>query len=352
MAEETLSGINPTRMELLKLKDREKLAVKGHSLLKEKRDALIKEFFDILDKVQGARDELNEELAEAYEDLTAAQIEMGDLAVQKAALSVTESMNVDIKSRNVMGVPVPIVNMESEERTIIDRGYGFNDTSIRLDEAAKKFEHCLKLSIELGEIEKTIYLLAAEIEATKRRVNALEHIMIPKIQATIKSIDMRLQEMERENFVRLKMIRAVIEEDQAEGVEEAKKSRTEAESKELAEAKALAKSESTVNKVKETVKSNVKPKSEEIVESAPEEKTAKTEELKETTTDEVKTEEVVEKSDITTKAKSGINKIVSAVKGKNQSEKTDTKASDVADEKSDDEEKPKREFKLKSFKIR
>lgn len=212
MAEETLSGINPTRMELLKLKDREQLAVKGHSLLKEKRDALIKEFFDILDEVQGARDDLNKELAEAFEDLTAAQIEMGDLAVQKAALSVTESMDIDIKSRNIMGVSVPVVNMDAHDRTLVDRGYGFTDTSMRLDEAAKKFENCLKLSIQLGEIEKTIYLLAAEIEATKRRVNALEHIMIPKIKATIKSIDMRLQEMERENFVRLKMIRAVIEE--------------------------------------------------------------------------------------------------------------------------------------------
>ena len=195
MAEETLSGINPTRMELLKLKDREQLAVKGHSLLKEKRDALIKEFFEILDQVQGARDDLNKEIAEAFEDLTAAQIEMGDLDVQKAALSVTESMDIDIKSRNIMGVSVPVVSMEAHDRTLVDRGYGLTDTSMRLDEAAKKFESCLKLSIQLGEIEKTIYLLAAEIEATKRRVNALEHIMIPKIKATIKSIDMRLQEM-------------------------------------------------------------------------------------------------------------------------------------------------------------
>ena len=211
MAQETIDGINPTRMELLKLKDREKLAVKGHSLLKEKRDALIKEFFDILDRVKGSRDKVEEILKVAFEDLTAAQVVMGDLAVQKAALSVKESIEVDIDSRSIMGVVVPVVDSKMEERTLVDRGYSFADTSVRLDEASKKFENAIALIIELGETEKTIYLLAAEIESTKRRVNALEHIMIPKLKNTVKSIEMRLQEMERENFVRLKMIKSTIE---------------------------------------------------------------------------------------------------------------------------------------------
>lgn len=211
MAQETMEGINPTRMELLKLKDREKLAVKGHSLLKEKRDALIKEFFDILDRVKGSRGKVEETLKSAFEDLTAAQVIMGDSAVQKSALSVKESVDVDIDSRSIMGVVVPVMDSKMEKRTLINRGYSFADTSVRLDEAAKKFEESLALIIELGEIEKTIYLLAAEIESTKRRVNALEHIMIPKLQNTVKSIEMRLQEMERENFVRLKMIKSTIE---------------------------------------------------------------------------------------------------------------------------------------------
>ena len=211
MAQETIEGINPTRMELLKLKDREKLAVKGHSLLKEKRDALIKEFFDILDRVKGSRGNAEKTLKEAYEDLTAAQIVMGDLAVQKAALSVKESVEVDIESRSIMGVSVPVIDSKIDSKTLIDRGYSFADTSVRLDEAARKFEESLSLIIELGEIEKTIYLLAAEIESTKRRVNALEHIMIPRLQNTVKSIEMRLEEMERENFVRLKMIKSSME---------------------------------------------------------------------------------------------------------------------------------------------
>ena len=219
MAQDIIEGINPTRMELLSLKDRTKLAVKGHGLLKEKRDALIKEFFDILDRVKGVREDAERSLKEANEALLEAQIAMGDLAVRKASLSVKESIDVDIKSRSVMGVSVPVTKVKMEERSIIDRGYSFADTTIQLDEAAKKFEESVKFLIELGEVEKTIFLLAEEIEATKRRVNALEHIMIPRFENTEKYIDMRLQEMERENFVRLKMIRSTIEKKDNEATE-------------------------------------------------------------------------------------------------------------------------------------
>lgn len=211
MAQEMIEGINPTRMELLSLKDRQKLAVKGHSLLKEKRNALIMEFFNILERVKGARDKVEEKLQEAFNDLAAAQVVMGDLAVNKAALSVTESVQVDIDSRSIMGVVVPIVESTNDtNRTLVDRGYGLVDTSVKLDEAAKKFEESISLIIELGEIEKTIILLASEIEATKRRVNALEHITIPRLENTVKYIEMRLEEMERENFVRLKVIKKSI----------------------------------------------------------------------------------------------------------------------------------------------
>ena len=221
MAQDIIDGINPPRMELLSLKNRTKLAVKGHGLLKEKRDALIKEFFDILDRVKGVREAAERSLKEANEALLEAQIAMGDLAVRKASLSVKESIDVDIKSRSVMGVSVPVTNVKMEERSIIDRGYSFSDTTIQLDEAAKKFEESIKFLIELGEVEKTIFLLAEEIEATKRRVNALEHIMIPRFENTEKYIDMRLQEMERENFVRLKMIRSTIEKKDNEAKEAA-----------------------------------------------------------------------------------------------------------------------------------
>ena len=178
MAQEMIEGINPTRMELLKLKQREKLAIKGHSLLKEKRNALIMEFFNILERVKGSRENVSEKLIDAYKDLTAAQIIMGDLAVRKAAMSVKESVNVDIESRSIMGVVVPVMDYDVQKRNIVERGYGFMDTSVKLDEAAKEFEESIALIIELAEVEKTIILLAGEIESTKRRVNALEHIII------------------------------------------------------------------------------------------------------------------------------------------------------------------------------
>jgi V/A-type H+-transporting ATPase subunit D len=206
-----IEGINPTRMELLKLKQREKLAIKGHSLLKEKRNALIMEFFNILERVKGSRENVSEKLKDAYKDLTASQIIMGDLAVKKAAMSVKESVNVDIESRSIMGVVVPVMDYDVQQRNIVERGYGFMDTSVKLDEAAKEFEESLALIIELAEVEKTIILLASEIESTKRRVNALEHIIIPRIKNTVKYIEMRLEEMDRENFVRLKMIKKTLE---------------------------------------------------------------------------------------------------------------------------------------------
>jgi V/A-type H+-transporting ATPase subunit D len=215
MAQEIIEDINPTRMELLKLKQREKLAVKGHSLLKEKRNALIMEFFNILDRVKGSREKVALNLEEAYKDLTAAQIAMGDLAVKKAAMSVKESIDVDVDSRSVMGVVVPVMDYDVQKRTIVERGYGFMDTSVRLDDASRKFEESIAQIIELGEIEKTITLLAVEIESTKRRVNALEHIIIPRLQNTVKYIEMRLEEMDRENFVRLKMIKKTMSESEA-----------------------------------------------------------------------------------------------------------------------------------------
>ena len=106
-----------------------------------------------------------------------------------------------------MGVSVPVVESKMTSNDVISRGYGFAGTSANLDVAAKEFEESIKIIIELGEIEKTIMMLAKEVEATKRRVNALEHVIIPRIENTIKFIEMRLEEMERESFAQLKVIK-------------------------------------------------------------------------------------------------------------------------------------------------
>jgi V/A-type H+-transporting ATPase subunit D len=211
MADEILEGVNPTRMELLKLKDRVNLATKGHKLLKEKRDALIMEFFSILDRAKGVRENVEKKLGESFNDLLIAEATMGNFAVKKAAMSVQETLDIEVDTRSVMGVTVPVIEYQGIKKSMIQRGYGLVDTSAKLDETSKGFEEVIELILELSEVEMTVKLLAGEIESTKRRVNALEHIIIPRLEATVKYIEMRLEEMERENFVRLKIIKQTME---------------------------------------------------------------------------------------------------------------------------------------------
>ncbi len=207
-----IEGVNPTRMELLKLKNKAKLAAKGHKLLKEKRDALIMEFFEIVDRAKGVRQNVEEKLAEAFRSLIIAQATLGTMKVATASMAIKSEIGLDIESRNIMGTKVPVVDLEETRKTLLERGYGLIDTSAQLDEATLRFEEALSAITELAEIEETVKLLALEIEKTKRRVNALENIVLPRLDATVKYIRMRLDEMERENFFKLKRIKAMMEE--------------------------------------------------------------------------------------------------------------------------------------------
>lgn len=202
--------INPTRGELLKLTKRIDLSKRGHQLLKEKRDALITEFFDIIDELQGAREEMYKRMSEAFKELISANMVIGSLEVKKAALASGRDLEIDLDTRNIMGVTVPIIETEGIKRKVTERGYGLVQTSPKLDDAAKKFEVALEAILKLAEVEETVKLLAKEIEKTRRRVNSLENVIIPHLENVKKFIEFHLGELERETFFRLKRVKQII----------------------------------------------------------------------------------------------------------------------------------------------
>lgn len=211
----TAENIQPTRGELLKLKRRIDLAKRGHELLREKRDALITEFFDNLEILRGKRENVDEKLEEAFDSLMKARVMMGSVDMERAAQAASRDIEVDVDSRNIMGVKVPVVETEDTlERKTTERGYSLYQTSAKLDEAAKKFEAALEAIMELAEAEQVVKLLAQEIEKTKRRVNSLEHILIPRLEESQEYIEMRLEEQEREDKFRLKRVKAKIEQEE------------------------------------------------------------------------------------------------------------------------------------------
>jgi V/A-type H+-transporting ATPase subunit D len=210
MAENVIEGVKPTRMELLAIRKKKKLAEKGHKLLGEKRDALVMQFFDIIKTRDTLRSEVNSKLADAYDTLVDAEMIMGRENVSEIAYSMPSMENVPTSVVNIMGVQVP--KIKSEAIIMPNKPlYGYLNTSAKLDEATDRFQDVLHKILKLAEIEGSIEQLANEIEKTKRRVNALEHIFIPRLKATQSYIEMQLQEREREDFIRRKHIKKLME---------------------------------------------------------------------------------------------------------------------------------------------
>ena len=202
---------NPTRMELLRAKSRVILARKGHKLLKQKRDALILEFFKILGKAQDLRSELNARMKNAYGTLAVAQAYHSMQEIEAAALAVKRAPGVKVEVRNIMGVKIPVLETSEPKKPLLSRGYSIVGTSAKIDEVADSFEHVLDLIFKLSETENGIRRLILEIEKTKRRVNSLEFVMIPRLEQQAKLISFRLEEMERDSFVMLKTIKRKLE---------------------------------------------------------------------------------------------------------------------------------------------
>jgi V/A-type H+-transporting ATPase subunit D len=206
-----LANVKPTRMELLKLRRRVKLADRGHKLLKEKRDALVSEFMVIIRQYREARNFAEESLRTGFHNLLMAEVLLGSADIEQISDITLRDIDIDFSIKNIMGVSIPVLKAYNLVRKVNERGYGFLSTTAKLDDAAKSFEESLLLLINLAEVEESVRRIAEEIEKTKRRVNALEYIVIPRLKATIKHIEMRMEEIERESFMRLKKIKASLE---------------------------------------------------------------------------------------------------------------------------------------------
>ena len=206
--------VNPTRMELNILKKRLKMAVRGHKLLKDKRDELIRQFIILVRKNKELREHIEEELSAALAKFLLARAVMSAETLEEALMFPTKTLSLEISKQNIMSVYTPKFTWaeegsgRGEESSIYP--YGFIDTSAELDISIETLSAILPRLMELAEVEKSVQLLAEEIEKTRRRVNALEYILLPKLEETIKYITMKLEENERGALIRLMKIKDVV----------------------------------------------------------------------------------------------------------------------------------------------
>ncbi len=203
--------INPTRMELTRLKKRLKTAVRGHKLLKDKRDEMIRQFMDIIRRNKELREEVEAQLSSALRSFLLARAAMSPEEIDEALVYPTKEVELSVSKKNIMSVDVPKIEVTEKERDNAFLPYGLAFTAAELDGAVNKLSESLLKMIELAELEKTCNMLADEIEKTRRRVNALEYVMIPEMQENIKYITMKLDENERGSRTRLMKMKDIIQ---------------------------------------------------------------------------------------------------------------------------------------------
>ena len=199
--------LKATRSELLKLKKQFLLAKNGHKLLKKKRDGLIMEFFKVLKDAKGLKNQISDLYVEAQEKIKITEMYDGGIVIKTAAIYLKE-IPLDIETKNLMGVKVPKITKQGQIcKSIHERGYSLIDGSVRLNNTSKQYEMLLEKIIDSAEIETTLRKILIEVEKTKRRVNALEFVLLPRLEQDIHKIKLSLEEQERENTFRLKMIK-------------------------------------------------------------------------------------------------------------------------------------------------
>ena len=201
-------NVNPTRMELTNLKRKLVTARRGHKLLKDKRDELMRIFLEKVRENKELRKEVEQGIAKANTAMSVARCVMSDKSLEVALMLPTQEMYLDVAEKNVMSVMIPVFDVKFRTANENDiYSYGFAETSGELDVAVKALSDIMPKMIRLAEIEKSCRLMADEIEKTRRRVNALEHVMIPRYEETIKYISMKLDENERSTTTRLMKVK-------------------------------------------------------------------------------------------------------------------------------------------------
>lgn len=201
-------NVNPTRMELTKLKKQLLTAVKGHKLLKDKRDELMRQFLEIVKETKVMREEFEEKMRFVNSDFLTASSVMSKESIDTALLFPKQEVYLKSATRNIMSVDIPVFSVETRTSDNSDiYSYGFGSTSFELDSAVEGLANILPLMLSLAEKEKAVKLMADEIEKTRRRVNALEHVLIPRYRDTIRFITMKLEENERSSRARLMKVK-------------------------------------------------------------------------------------------------------------------------------------------------
>ena len=201
-------NVNPTRMMLTSLKRRLKTAVRGHKLLKDKRDELMKEFLDLARENGRLREEVERDLDGVYKNFTVASSIMSREVMQESLMFPKQGVDLKVGRKNIMSVDVPVFDFNTTANNEGDIfPYGFARTTGELDTAIQRMSDLFPKLLDLAAKEKETSLLAAELEKTRRRVNALEYVMIPRLQLTIRYIQMKLDENERGNQTRLMKVK-------------------------------------------------------------------------------------------------------------------------------------------------
>jgi V/A-type H+/Na+-transporting ATPase subunit D len=201
-------NIKPTRMELIKLKRGIKTAERGWKLLRDKQDGLMKTFMEIIREARGLRTEVEEKLSQAFKNFSQASALMYPEMLETALLYPSAKVSLDVDKRNVMSVYIPEFEVKKEGNIL---NYGLLQTSGELDMALAAFQEVFELMVKLAGIEKQAERLAEEIEKTRRRVNALEHVRIPNMKETAKFITMKLGEAERAGIIGVMVIKEGME---------------------------------------------------------------------------------------------------------------------------------------------